>query len=95
MKKSIIIDNSEYEIIEDYKDGYNEEEFVSKMTDYFWDYDYIVGDWAYGKIRLKGFYDEKNKKANQINNFNQKENYLKNNCAFGCRYFVAKKSLKK
>lgn len=95
MKKSIIIDNSEYEIIEDYKDGYNEEEFVSKMTDYFWDYDYIVGDWAYGKLRLKGFYDEKNKKANQINNFNQKENYLKNNCAFGCRYFVVKKSLKK
>lgn len=85
------INNIEYEIIKNYKEGYNEEEFKLKCTDYFYDYDYIVGDIAYGKLRLKGFYDEKNKKANKINNYKDIDNYLKNNCAPECKYFVAKK----
>ena len=33
------------------------------MSDYFYDYDYIVGDIAYSKLRLKGFYDEKTNTA--------------------------------
>ena len=53
----MIINNTEYELINNYKDAFNEEEFLSKCTDYFYDYDYIVGDIAYGKLRLKGFYD--------------------------------------
>ena len=88
------INNITYEIIKDYKEGYNEEEFKQKCTDYFYDYDYIVGDIAYGKLRLKGFYDEKNKKANKINNYKNLDNYLKINCASDCKYFIAKKTSK-
>ena len=88
------INNITYEIIKDYKEGYNEEEFKQKCTDYFYDYDYIVGDIAYGKLRLKGFYDEKNKKANKINNYKNLDNYLKINCAPDCKYFIAKKTTK-
>ncbi|MDO4394836.1 MAG: DUF1027 domain-containing protein [Mycoplasmatota bacterium] len=88
------INNITYEIIKDYKEGYNEEEFKQKCTDYFYDYDYIVGDIAYGKLRLKGFYDEKNKKANKINNYKNLDNYLKINCAPDCKYFIAKKTSK-
>ena len=89
--KKIIINNMEYELIVNYKDAFEEEEFLSKCTDYFYDYDYIVGDIAYSKLRLKGFYDEKNKKANKINNYKNLDNYLKNNCAVDCKYFVVKK----
>ena len=85
------INNTNYELIKNYKDAYNEEEFISKFTDYFYDYDYIVGDIAYGKLRLKGFYDNKNKKAKDINNFNNLGLYLKNNCAVDCKYFILKK----
>ena len=88
---SIIIENNEYEIIKNYKDAFDKEEFASKCTDYFYPYDYIVGDIAYGKLRLKGFYDEKNKKANKINNYKFLDNYLKNNCAVDCKYFILKK----
>lgn len=88
------INNITYEIIKDYKEGYKEEEFKQKCTDYFYDYDYIVGDIAYGKLRLKGFYDEKNKKANKINNYKNLDNYLKINCAPDCKYFIAKKTSK-
>ena len=87
----IEVDNYEYELIKDYKDGFDREEFTSKFTDYFYDYDYIVGDIAYGKLRLKGFYDAKSKKVNKINNFNNLDSYLKNNCAVDCKYFVLKK----
>lgn len=92
MNKEIIINNKKYELIKNYKDAYNEEEFLSKCTDYFYDYDYIVGDIAYGKLRLKGFYDDKNKKVKKINNFNNLDKYLNEDCARDCKYFIVKKS---
>ena len=47
------INGKKYEIIENVKDAIDESVLREKMTDYFDDYDYIVGDWAYGKLRLK------------------------------------------
>ena len=87
----IEIENHKYELIKNYKEGFNQEEFTEKYTDYFYDYDYIVGDIAYGKLRLKGFYDEKNKKVNKINNYKNVNQYLKNNCANDCKHFILKK----
>ena len=83
--------NNSFEIIKNYKDGYNNDEFLNKCTDYFNDFDYIVGDWAYGKLRLKGFYDSNNKKCKDFNNIDNLDTYLKENCAFECAYFVAKR----
>ena len=54
--EKVNVEGNTYEIIKDYKNGYNKEELEKKYTDYFENYDYIVGDWAYGKLRLKGFY---------------------------------------
>ena len=88
----IEIENREYELIKDYKNAFDREEFESRYTDYFYDYDYIVGDIAYGKLRLKGFYDEKNKKVNKINNYKNVDNYLKKNCAVDCKYFILKRN---
>ena len=85
------IENREYELIKDYKDAFDRQELESKYTEYFYDYDYIVGDIAYGKLRLKGFYDPKNKKVNKINNYKDLDNYFKKNCANDCKYFVVKK----
>ena len=91
MNKELIINNNKYELIKNYRDAFDEEEFILKCTDYFYDYDYIVGDIAYGKLRLKGFYDPSNKKVNKINNFKNLDNYLKNNCANDCKHFIIKK----
>ena len=89
--KKVKIGPNEYEIIEDYKDGFDLEKTLEKYTDYFDNYDYIIGDWAYGKLRLKGFYDSKNKKCKKINDISNKEKYIKDQCAYECRYFVLKK----
>ena len=34
------VNNKKYELIKNYKDAFNEEEFINKCTDYFYDYDY-------------------------------------------------------
>ena len=87
----IILNNNEYELIKEYKDAFNMNEIDSLFTEYFYDYDYILGDYAYNKLRLKGFYDNDNKKARDINKFDYIEEYIKNYCAYECRYFILKK----
>lgn len=89
--KYVILNDIKYELIENYKDGFNTDEVVNKATDYFNDYDYIFGDWSYGKLRLKGFCKKENKLFNPVNDFSKKEEYIKNNCAYGCKYFVLEK----
>lgn len=91
MKKRFIIDEITYEIIKDNRNAFSEESFKSRYTDYFYDYDYVVGDWAYEKLRLKGFYEDDNPKAKDINKISTLDTYLKDKCAYGCKYFVAKK----
>jgi len=92
MKKKIYTFNEQkYEVVENYKDAFDEEALKEKITDYFDDYDYIIGDWSYNKLRLKGFCDKKNSLYNKINDINSKDKYIKENCAYECRYFVIKK----
>lgn len=95
MQKTVIVDDICYEVIKNYKDAFQEDLFLEKVTSYFLPYDYIVGDIAYNKLRLKGFYDKTNNKAKKINNYVFLEKYLKENCAVDCRYFVLKKKEKK
>ncbi len=86
--KYVILNDKKYELIENFKEAYQEEEVINKLTDYFDSYDYIVGDWSYGKLRLKGFCKKENSIFNKINDYNNKDNYIKTNCAYGCKYFV-------
>ena len=85
------INDLEYDIIKNIKDGYDEEVLNEVYTDYFSEFDYIVGDWAYGKLRLKGFNDKKNKNYKPINDYNLIDEYINKYCAYGCKYFVLKK----
>lgn len=87
----IVLNNNEYELIKEYKNAFDLDEVTSLFTDYFYDYDYILGDYAYNKLRLKGFYENNNKKANDINKFDYIEDYIKNYCAYECKYFILKK----
>lgn len=85
------INNINFKLIKNYKEGYDKEEIENKMTEYFDDYDYIVGDWAYGKLRLKGFYNHNNKYVKSFNDINNVEDYIINNCAYGCKHFILEK----
>lgn len=84
----IKINNKTYRLVEEYKNAFDLEVVKEKLTDYFDDFDYIVGDWAYGKLRLKGFCKKENKRYRPINDFTKKQDYLKNYCAPEAPYFV-------
>ena len=90
--KLYTISDIDYELIKEFRDGFDLEEVSSKLTDYFYDYDYIVGDWAYGKLRLKGFYESKNKKTKPLNDIKYLEKYINDSCAKNCKYFVLRKN---
>ena len=86
-----ILNDIEYELVRNEKDGFDYEAVKEKYTDYFENFDYILGDWAYGKLRLKGFYESTNKMSKKINDIKYIDDYLKNNCAFECKWFLLKK----
>lgn len=87
----IEINNIKYRLIENYKDAYNDDDFKTKYTDYFESYDYIIGDYSYGKLRLKGFCNKLNKICNKINDIKFKDDYIKNLCSYECSYFILEK----
>jgi uncharacterized protein YutD len=80
-----------YEIIEDEREGYNEEAFKARYSEILTKYDYIVGDWGYGQLRLRGFFDDSNQKATFDTKISTLSEYLYEYCNFGCPYFVVKK----
>ncbi len=93
MKKIRLLEQ-EYDIIKDDNNSFDSELVNSLATDYFKPYDFIFGDFSYGKLRLKGFYRDDNKKATKINKYSGLENYLKDFCSYGCNYFILEKTKK-
>ncbi|MEG1900535.1 MAG: YutD-like domain-containing protein [Bacilli bacterium] len=87
----IVLENQTYELEKNNKDCFDLEEVKSLVTDYFVNYDYIFGDYSYNKLRLKGFYDKTNKEVKEINNIKLLDEYIKNYCAYDCKYFLLKK----
>ena len=93
--EKIILNDIEYTLEKNYKDAFALDEVVGLCTDYFVDFDYIFGDYSYSKLRLKGFYDNSNKKVKNINNIKELDNYLKDYCSYDCKYFLLKKEISK
>lgn len=88
------INGIDYIVKKDYKEGFDPDAINNLVTDYFYEYDYIFGDWAYGKLRLKGFFESNNKKVTSINDIAGLDKYIEENCAYGCRYFLLEKNKK-
>ncbi len=87
----IKINHHNYEIIKNEKDAIDVDLLQEKGTEYYDDFDYIFGDWAYGKLRLKGFNDKGNKNFKPLNDYRNIDKYIKECCAYGCRHFILKK----
>lgn len=89
--KKIKFGNDLYVLERNYRDCFQLEDALSKFTDYFAPYDYIFGDYSYDKLRLKGFYDPRNKNISSCNNIQDLDRYIVDYCAYGARYFLLKK----
>ncbi|NDI36744.1 YutD family protein [Chengkuizengella sediminis] len=80
-----------FELIKDHKNGWNQEAFRSRYSEVLDRYDFIVGDWGYNQLRLKGFFNHGHTKATKESSINSFEDYIYEYCNFGCAYFVLKK----
>ena len=91
MEKIIEINDKNYKLIKEYKDGFDKEAVENLLTDYFDNFDYVFGDWAYSKLRLKGFNKSDSKNVNKINDIKQLDNYIQKECAYDCKHFLLEK----
>ena len=90
-----VINGKKYLLVKNYRDALNEEELLEKLTDYFEKFDYVLGDYAYGKLRLKGFNNKNNEGYKTINDYANVSEYISKYCAYGCRYFILQKMIEK
>ncbi|MBO9605417.1 MAG: YutD family protein [Paenibacillaceae bacterium] len=91
----IVIGGNQYEVMQDHKNGWNPEAFRGRFSEVLERYDYIVGDWGYSQLRLRGFFKETNPKATKETSFAGVQDYLHEYCNFGCAYFILEKSSQK
>ena len=86
----IKVNQQYFELIEDYRECFDEELFASRYSDILDKYDFVVGDFGYDQLRLKGFYKDSNKKAEISKRFSTIQDYILEYCNFGCPYFIVK-----
>ena len=89
--EKVVLNDLDYKILKNERECFIIEETLELMTDYFNEFDYILGDYSYGKLRLKGFYEATSKKVKDLNNIDNINDYLENFCATGCRHFILQK----
>lgn len=90
--KRLLVGTQEYELSIDHREGFDAEALAGRYTSILSKYDYIVGDWGYEQLRLKGFYRNNNSKVSQDKKISFLEDYLYEYCNFGCAYFVIEKT---
>lgn len=86
----ILIQGNKYTLVKENRDGFNAEAFKERYNDILDKYDYIVGDWGYNQLRLRGFYRDEAKVSKDYK-ISGLEEYLNEYCNFGCAYFVVEK----
>ncbi|WP_093228141.1 YutD family protein [Thermoflavimicrobium dichotomicum] len=80
-----------YELLTNYRDAWNPEAFKKRYSEILNKYDFIVGDWGYGQLRLKGFFHDHHVRATTETKISYLEEYLNEFCNFGCAYFVLRR----
>jgi uncharacterized protein YutD len=87
----IHIGSKSYELVTEHKTAWNFEVFRDRFSEVLERYDYIVGDWGYNQLRLRGFFKENNPKATKESSIAYFQDYLNEYCNFGCAYFIIEK----
>ncbi|MCP1638832.1 uncharacterized protein YutD [Streptococcus gallinaceus] len=83
----VVAENIELELVEDYREAFDQTVFGQRFSQLMLKFDYIVGDWGNEQLRLKGFYKDEKAMKTDIK-ISRLEDYLTEFCNFGCAYFV-------
>lgn len=83
----ILINGHTYKIVENQNHCFNFDDFLNRYNPILSHYSYIVGDYGYGQLRLKGFLDD-GMKAPLQSQFMAIQDYLYEYANMGADYFV-------
>ena len=76
-----------FEIVKEFRECFDEEAIEARyIEDIFDKYDYIVGDYSAGLLRIKGFFHN-----NKEDNYKHIPDYLNESCAYGCPFYILKR----
>jgi uncharacterized protein YutD len=77
-----------YKLLKDYKEAFDPDKLADRFSTILSKYDYIVGDWGFEQLRLKGFYAVKQPGTQPAELADAIQDYLYEYCNFGCAYFI-------
>ncbi|BBI35145.1 YutD family protein [Cohnella abietis] len=80
-----------YSLMHEHKGGWNPETFRERYSEVLERFDYIVGDWGYNQLRLRGFYRDGHPRATKESTISSFVDYINEYCNFGCAHFVLTK----
>ncbi|MDN6519094.1 MAG: YutD family protein, partial [Enterococcus sp.] len=83
---NLLIGERQYRLVRNYREGFDAERLGERFSEVLTRYDYIVGDWGYDQLRLKGFFREDDRKSLPEQRIDTLEDYLYEYCNFGCAY---------
>lgn len=84
----LTINSRRYQIAVNHKGAVDPVRIAERYDEILSKYDYIVGDWGYEQLRLKGFYSDQNHTADPDQRIGHVQDYLLEFCNFGCAYFI-------
>ena len=91
IKKNLLsINGRSYQVILDKYNTFDLKSFQYRYNLFFNKFDYLLGDWSYGQLRLTGFYAVK-RRVPQYLKISHLQDYLAEYCNFGALYFLVKK----
>ena len=92
--KQYEINGNVYELVSD-DNCFSLDIMKEYLTEFFYNFDYVFGDFSGDKVRPKGFYDTHNKNVKRYNDIQYLDTYKKDFCNFGAKTFLLKKLQKK
>ena len=84
----LTIDGRRYRLVKDHRNAFDVARLNERYNEILDKYDYIVGDWGYDQLRLRGFYKDDRRGVSKDQLIGTLEDYLYEYCNFGCAYFV-------
>lgn len=85
---SYLINNQKFKLTENVNSAFDEAALSDRYMNVLDQYDFVVGDWSFEQLRLKGFYTETVKKVPHDKYISHLPDYLIEFCSFGCAYFI-------
>lgn len=80
-----------FHLVMNFRDGFKADKLEQRFSEILDKYDYIVGDWGFEQLRLKGFFSTSRRKMDAESKIDHLEDYLNEYCNYGAPYFVLRR----